>query len=309
MPQRRPKKEILDAAREAFERHGSKVEAAKELGIPRTTLQQWLRFVDDPLPEPVTPTPKGRKTLSLASGTIIVGSDAHRWPGPFSTGQRAFIYFIKQIKPKVVVVNGDVLDFNVISRHPPIGWESAPTVQEEIEAAHEWLTEAELAAPKGCKKVWTLGNHDARFETKLAQVAPEFAGIKGIHINDHFPNWTSAWSLFVNDNLVIKHRFKGGIHATHNNTLWSGLSIVTGHLHSAKVTPVTDYNGTRYGVDTGCLADIYAEAFQSYLEDSPRNWRSGFAVLTIKDGALLPPELVLVVDQDHVTFRGEVIKV
>ena len=57
--------------------------------------------------------------------------------------------------------------------------------------------------------------------------------------------------LRVNGNVVIKHRMKGGIHAAHKNTLHAGTTMVTGHLHSLKVTPFSDYNGTRWGVDTG----------------------------------------------------------
>ena len=41
----------------------------------------------------------------------------------------------------------------------------------------------------------------------------------------------------------------------------------------------------------------------------PSNWRSGFAVLTFRDGRLLWPELVARVDEEHVQFRGEVIEV
>jgi hypothetical protein len=85
--------------------------------------------------------------------------------------------------------------------------------------------------------------------------------------------------------------------------------MVTGHLHSAKVTPYTDYRGIRYGVDTGCLADTYHDAFQGYLEDNPRDWRAGFCILTFVDGVLLMPELVLVYDETHVQFRGALYEV
>jgi hypothetical protein len=85
--------------------------------------------------------------------------------------------------------------------------------------------------------------------------------------------------------------------------------MVTGHLHSQKVTPFTDYTGTRWGVDTGCLADPDHAAFTDYTEDAPKNWRSGFAVLTFYKDRLLPPELVTVFDANHVTFRGQVIRV
>lgn len=249
-----------------------------------------------------------RVELEIENGHVLVGSDAHIWPGPKSTAIRAFIKFCKDVKPKAVILNGDVLDFPQISRHAPIGWEKHPTVQQEIEAAQDVLAEIEQAAFKA-HKVWTLGNHDSRFETRLATQAPEFAKVAGIHLRDHFPSWSPGWSCWINGNTVIKHRFKGGIHATHNNTMWAGMHIITGHLHSAKVTPFTDYNGTRYGVDTGCLADIYATPFTDYLEDGPRNWRSAFGLLTFHKGRLLMPELILAYDERHVQWRGEVIKV
>ena len=85
--------------------------------------------------------------------------------------------------------------------------------------------------------------------------------------------------------------------------------MVTGHLHSLKVTPFDDYKGTRFGIDTGTLAEPSGPQFENYLEHSPTNWRSGFVVLTFKDGELLWPEVVRVFDKDKIDFRGEVIKV
>lgn len=250
-----------------------------------------------------------RLHFEVYDGVVIVGSDAHIWPGPMSTAMRAFVKFCKDMSPKVAVMNGDVMDFPQVSRHPPIGWESHPTVAEEIEAAQDKLHKIELATPKSCKLVWTLGNHDARFETRLATVAPEYARMNGFHLKDHFPAWQACWSAWVNNDVVIKHRWKGGINAPRANTLNAGKSIVTGHLHSSKVIPLTDYNATRYGVDTGCLADPDHPAFLDYTEDNAKDWRSGFAVLTFHKGKLLMPELVQVWDSDHVQFRGQVIKV
>lgn len=244
-----------------------------------------------------------RLHLNVENGTVLIGSDAHYWPGIVTPAHRAFVHFCRKLKPAAVVMNGDVLDGAGISRHPSIGWENKPSLIEEIDACTERLEEIEQAAPKA-EKIWTLGNHDARFESRLANVAPEYAKIHGVHLKDHFPYWTPCWSVWVNDSVVIKHRIKNGTHATHNNTVNSGKSIVTGHLHSLKVTPWTDYNGTRFGVDTGTLAGIGGPQFVDYLEDNPVNWRSGFAVLTFKDGRLLWPEVVHVLGEDVVEFRG-----
>lgn len=223
---------------------------------------------------------------------------------------RGFIRFCKELKPAAVILNGDVLDFPQISRHPPIGWTKLPSVQEEVEAAQDVLAKIEKITFK-TRKIWTLGNHDSRFETRIATIAPEFAKVAGTSLVDHFPNWEPCWSAWINDNTVVKHRFKGGDHAPFNNAIKSGKHMITGHLHSAKVIPWSDYNGTRYGVDGGCLAEPEAKAFVDYTEDNPKNWRSGFVVLTYCEGELLPPELVLCHDtkRDCIIFRGEVIKV
>ena len=64
------------------------------------------------------------------------------------------------------------------------------------------------------------------------------------------------------------------------------------------------YGGTIYGVDTGMLADPWGPQF-FYLEQGPRNWRAGFAVLTFNNGILMPPELCQVVAENKVFFRGK----
>ena len=249
----------------------------------------------------------GRIETTMQDGKILVFSDAHFQPDQESTAYRALLLFIKQFRPEIIVCNGDAFDGNSVSRHPKVQWGKSPSVKEEIDAVKEALGQIEMLS-KG-KLVWCLGNHDARFEGHLiAHAGEQYEGIHGFALKDHFPRWMPCWSLWVND-IVIKHRYKNGIHATHNN-LTSGKHMITGHLHSQKVTPFTDYNGTRYGVDSGCLAPCFAEQFL-YAEDNPRNWRSGFALLTVKDGKLIMPELCMVVDEDEglVEFRGDRIKV
>jgi hypothetical protein len=287
----------------AYEQTGSKAGAARLLGIPVTTLKDRLEAAT----RVATATPiKGRKELAVDNGCVIVFSDAHYWPGEPSTAHRALVEFCKRINPVAVVCNGDALDGAAISRFPSVNWASVPTVKEELEVCQERLSEIVDALRPETIKIWTLGNHDSRWSTRLAQVAPEFRDVHGVKLSDHFPAWSNAWSLWINNSVVIKHRFKSN---PLNSTLHAGLSTVTGHLHRAAVTPFTDYRGVRYGVDTGCLADIYHEAFQNYCEDNPRDWRAGFCVLTFVDGSLLMPELCLVWDENTVQWRGTLIPV
>lgn len=246
-----------------------------------------------------------RIELTIRDGTILIGSDAHIWPGPLTTAQRGFLEMSRRLKPDVVVMNGDVFDGARISRHPAGIWdqESRPDVNQEKEACQAFLDQ--IRAPQ---KLWTWGNHDARFEYTLAAKAPEYKGVPGFALKDHFPEWTFCMAIFVNDDLVIKHRYANGVHAVYNNAVKSGRSMVTGHLHSLKYTPWTDYNGTRYGVDCGTLADPESKQFD-YSEEAPANHRPGFVLLTIRQGRLLLPEIVQVWDEDYIEFRGELIEV
>lgn len=235
-----------------------------------------------------------RYKVRVRDGYVMVGGDGHYWPGlPVPTAHRAFAHLAKVLRPKAIVYNGDVLDFPRISKHARIGWENRPKVVDEITTAQRRMTEIEKADPNA-ERIWTLGNHDERFETMLANKVPEYAEVTGIHLKDHFPNWVPAWSVEINGTTMVKHRFKGGVHAAYNNAKDSGRNIVTNHLHSLALASYTDYGGTRFGVDAGMLADPKGPQFTNYTEDNPLNWRSGFVVLRYVGGKLQFPELLYV---------------
>ena len=252
-----------------------------------------------------------RATTEIDSGVVLVASDCHYWPDLISTAHRAFVKLVKELKPKIVVINGDAFDGASISRHPAGGtWQALPSVKQELEACQDRLEEIQKAA--GAAQLhFCWGNHDLRFNARLQQqVGDTFKGVMGMNLQEHFPLWRFSMSLMINDSVQIKHRLYNGIHAAYNATLKSGVSTVNGHLHSLKVTPYTDLTGTRYGVDTGSLADVWGEQF-IYTEDGTRNHRSGFAVLTFYEGKLMPPELCEVISEEEglVYFRGQVISV
>lgn len=309
---------------EAWKKFGSAVAVADHLGIDVRNVHKRRRSIEvrqgiqlvgvaknSPDAKIVYPANGVRATTEIDSGVVLVASDCHYWPDVISTAHRAFVKLTKELKPKIVVINGDAFDGASISRHPAGGtWQSLPSVKQELEACQDRLEEIQKAAT-GAQLHFCWGNHDLRFNSRLQQqIGDTFKGVMGMSLDQHFPLWRFSMSLMINDNTMIKHRYHNGIHAIYNNILKSGCSMVTGHLHSLKVTPFTDYNGSRYGVDTGTLSPIDADAF-TYSEDSPKNHRSGFAVLTFHEGRLMPPELCEVIDEEEglVYFRGQVISV
>jgi hypothetical protein len=309
---------------EAWKTFGSAVAVADHLGIDVRNVHKRRRSIEvrqgiqlvgvaknSPDAKIVYPANGVRATTQIDSGVVLVASDCHYWPDVISTAHRAFVKLVKDLKPKICVINGDAFDGASISRHPAGGtWQALPSVKQELEACQDRLEEIQKAAGNAhLSFLW--GNHDLRFNARLQQqVGDTFKGVMGMNLTEHFPLWRFSMSLMINGDTMIKHRYHNGIHAIYNNILKSGTSMVTGHLHSLKVTPFTDYNGSRYGVDTGTLSPINAAAF-TYGEDSPANHRSGFAVLTFHEGRLMPPELCEVIDEEEglVYFRGQVISV
>jgi hypothetical protein len=298
-----------------FAQHGA-MGTAKILGVAERNVYARRRRLESAHDKTIASPNSGwnheslypkRVPLDVTDGVVLIGSDAHYWPDVISAAHRGLVRLSGELKPKAVILNGDAFDGARISRHPRIGWARTPTVKEEQQAV-DARTDEIRAAAKGAKLIWTIGNHDARFENRLADKASEFEGLQGFTLKDNFPHWQLCMSTWINDEVVVKHRFKGGVHATHNNTVSAGKTMVTGHLHSLKVTPYDDYNGTRFGVDTGTLADPYGPQFE-YAEDNPLNHRSGFVVLTFHKGRLMWPEIVRVLDDKHIEFRGQVIAV
>ena len=307
-----------------WNRHGSASEVAKLLDISERSVHKRRRRIEEDSNQPLVSagergkayahiqpikTSLNRVELGILDQTIIVFSDAHFWPGEYTTAYKGLLWAIKELKPHAVISNGDAFDGASISRHPPLGWNHMPSVIEELKAVQAHLGEIEetaKAARHNCKLLFTWGNHDTRFANKLATQAPQYREVHGFKLEDHLPAWEFAWSVWPTKDCIIKHRYRSGVHAAHNNTVNAGISIVTGHLHSLKVTPFADYNGNRYGVDTGTLAEPYGPQFD-YGEGNPLNHRSGFAVLTFKGGRILWPELVHKWGENQVEFRGQII--
>ena len=298
-----------------FESLGS-TETAERLGIDKRNVDRRRRRVEQKLGRALvspngssvlkTEDHPGRLQLDIENGIVLVAGDAHYWPGIVTTSHKALLKACKEFAPVAIIMNGDIFDGASVSRHSPIGWENRPSVIHELEACRDRLAEIEQAAGKA-RKIWPLGNHDARFETRLATVAPEYAKVHGVHLKDHFAFWESCWGCHINDShVVVKHRFKGGIHATYNNVKAAGTNIVTNHLHQGKAVPVNTYRERLWGVDTGTLCEPPWYQAIDYLEDNPVDWNSSFAMLTFRKGQMLVPEMIYRHADGEVDFRGRI---
>lgn len=238
--------------------------------------------------------------------TAILFGDEHFWPERLvetSAALWVLLQVIDDIKPDALISMGDSFDGFSISRHPPHGWASGPSVEEELEANRLYLDMISACAPDADKfHLW--GNHDARYDSRLASMAGQFEGVKGMTLEDHFSDWTWVEHLSLSDTLEVWHSWHGGTHAAYNNTLKAGRSTATGHTHRCTVSEYSDLNGHRYGIETGTLADPSGPQF-FYCGNRPTNWQMGFVVVDVLVGGKVEihPERVIVSD-GKARFRG-----
>ena len=246
--------------------------------------------------------PDNRRVIqhTVDNGHVFIASDCHYWPGEETVAHKAFVKLLTEFKSKTVILNGDVFDGARISRHAALMGTNPPTPKQELEACQDRLDEIAKAS-KNAIKLWTYGNHDVRLFNYIAQNAPELSEFSDLFA--YFPGWHTGWRVDINNSVVVKHRWANGQHAVYNNTLRSGKSFVSGHLHKLMVYPFSDFVGRRWGVDSGTLAEPYGDQFV-YTEMNPVNWCSGFCVLTFENGKLLPPELCEVIN-GVAYFRGQ----
>jgi predicted phosphodiesterase len=222
-------------------------------------------------------------TIEAPEVRLLIGSDWHIWPGYYSRAEEAFFKVLASETFDIILLNGDVTDQPQVSRHGPSAGIPVPRLQDEIAEAQVRVAEVARLARKrnrDCRLIWIFGNHDVRMWRYIANNAPEVGEM--LTFEDRFPQWEFSTSLDINNVVMIKHRWHGGLHAAYNNALRAGMTLVTGDTHRLSCLRWTDYIGVRYGIETGMLGDPRGPQFQ-YADNNPVNWCPGFAELLVTD--------------------------
>jgi hypothetical protein len=247
-----------------------------------------------------------RRLFDVPNGTVVVFSDAHFAPDHNTVGQDALETLCARLKPVLVISNGDELDAAQLSKWPILSHHKTYTIREQLDCLKLHMDAIHRAAGPKCRLAATLGNHSVRLSRYIVAHAEHFKEMPYTRLEDWIPAWPLSWSVEINSGTqgmtVIRHRNQAGM--LHLQAAKAGCHFVHGHLHKLNVHRMPTFAGMKYAVDTGALADPDSDVFD-YNEAGP-NHLQGFAVLTFKDGKLLPPELCEVVD-GTAYFRGKAV--
>lgn len=219
------------------------------------------------------------------TGRASVIGDIH-FPHHDRRTVEAFVKDAKRNRSRVVVLNGDTLDFHKISRFErnPL----AARVADEIRMAREFL--AYLREQLGAKVriVWKDGNHDERFAKYIADAAPELVGLDGLDLPS-FLHLGDTGTEYVTDkrviwlgklNLLHGHEFGGGAAepVSPAKTLYvrTKASAACNHHHRISSHYERDIRGKPHATwSVGCACKLNP----SYR---PINqWENGYAVVEV----------------------------
>jgi hypothetical protein len=216
---------------------------------------------------------------------------------------KALLTLCKELKPKLVFCGGDAVDGDTISRWDPTrGHHKRFSVREELDTVREHFSALDAVLGK-TPRGWTLGNHDVRLSRFVAVKAPELMDMPGMRLEEWAPKWPLSWTIAVNPGtagmLIVRHRNQAGM--LHLQAQKAGCHYAHGHLHRLNDSVMPTFNGKRYSIDCGSLADSDSEGFD-YMEGNVPHVQ-GFAVLTYHAGQLLKPEFCYE-DGGAMWFRG-----
>jgi predicted phosphodiesterase len=193
-------------------------------------------------------------------------------------------------KPDIVILVGDVIDLQSVSRFPPLDWnEAGTTAADEIKSANFILDLLDAAIPKKTVKIYLEGNHDRRLELWFIQHGPKLGrDFKGNSVKSQLELDRRGYEYVTIKAQPYKIGKVGFVHGWFVNKYHanktvsdSGQNLIYGHTHDYQVYTGKhlDQEAPRIAMSVGCLCDFR----QSYLEGRPMNWIHGVGIVYVDE--------------------------
>lgn len=314
-------------------------EITKEFGIAKSTAQGWvngnqsqgfvhdnfqrdkptkfkktedeiLDFLSELAPIKIN-TPIRNQPLGITlSDYAVVGSDFH-FGCQCKKSIDIFLETVSQVQPKIVVLNGDTMDFLAISKYPKdikVNW----SLQKERTDYHAFLDEL-IKVSNGAEIFETVSNHsgqsvDGRWRRYLSDrlgelsCLPEISDIlsyQNVFLGDYKKIVQHVDYVDLNG-LIVTHgdivRKNGGASPRGMVDKWL-VSILHGHTHRIgsscqRIPAIAGRKESQlYGFEGGCLCSLD----QTY--GTGMNWQNGFNIVSFgKEHGEFGVEQVLIKD-------------
>lgn len=169
---------------------------------------------------------------------------------------------IRELDPGRVILLGDVLDLDALSRFQKTRRREAGLI-DELDEVREWIGYVERQWRKR-EVTYLYGNHEVRLESYLLRNAPELAELPELSLRALLcvpDRWTTVpyKHHVIEQGVLVEHgvRFAHGLCQSNLNRL--GMSSVCGHSHRAAMAHRSRPDGSVItAVESGCLSKLSA---------------------------------------------------
>lgn len=238
-----------------------------------------------------------------ATGTVGIIADIHI-PLHDKRTIEEWVADCKKRDAKVLFLNGDVLDFGMLSHFPKEP--GTPSVRDELEKGRQLLAYLRAEFPRA-RIVYKLGNHDERLAKFLTRSAKELEDLESLQLpellemSDHGIECVADKRVVMVGKLPVVHGHEfqgsGGVMPARWLYLRTGDTAMAGHFHQPSFYPFRTILDSQIGCwSLGCAC------FLSPKYRPLNQWRHGFAQVEVatngtfrvhnfgrlKDGSIVP---------------------
>lgn len=217
------------------------------------------------------------------------------------------IEFLKEHKPKVIHLLGDILDFYSLSRFDkdPARKQS---LQGELDGALKYFARLRKACPRA-RIIYSEGNHENRLRRYLWSQAQALSDLRSLTfeellgLKEHRIEWVDASKpyrigklLFIHGELVRRH--SGASAKGHMDKF--GCNVIHGHTHRLGAHYHRTFDTMMGAWENGCLCDLNPE-----YATCP-DWQNGWSVVWFR-GDDFNVEQICVTNYEYV-YHGKLYK-
>lgn len=227
----------------------------QKLVIPEPLVEKLV------IPEPLVPVLTVSK--SKIKETALIISDVHV-PFECKKSLEVFKAYAKDNMPETLVLLGDILDLFSVSKYDKCmrGKDGLP---EELEAGRAFFREMREIFPDA-RIIFTMGNHEDRYQAFLVNKAPELIGIDEFRM-ERLLALESLDIEFYDSNTPVK---LGELVLTHGSLARKGagssvrglrekygnVPIIQGHVHKSSVAYVRTMDDHHLMIENPCMAKL-----------------------------------------------------
>ena len=227
--------------------------------------------------------------------TAVVIAD-HQIPYHDTDAIEALNKYIHAVKPDEIVINGDFMDFPMLSTKFRRNHTTRYALQQHLDEGKYVLKSHRKAAPNA--KITLLeGNHELRLRSFVEEQADALEPLLDTALSvesllgldeygvDWIPGWDTGKAIWERDGLMITH---GSWHskssAAKSHLAYYG-STIFAHIHRPTIAAETDFFGVpKIARSVGCLCNIAGDNQPPRAGTTPgSDWVQGFAVVHFGD--------------------------